>query len=175
MDYQEFRNAVQRVHDKRNITVTKSFGVYDAYKYIRKNHWFNIGRSLKEHEFYSIIRKVNQLLAVEIALGHTIVFPAQMGRLELRKVKNGAKLVDGELWVKYPVDWDKTVRLWFQDEEAYKNKIKLRRENKYTYRVKYCKFRANYNNKIFYEFSLNRYIKKALKNNIDEHKTDTLW
>jgi hypothetical protein len=43
----------------RYYKVNNSLGVYDAYKWIRKNKWFNIGRPLKEHEFYSIIRKVN--------------------------------------------------------------------------------------------------------------------
>ena len=47
----------------RNYKITNSIGVYDLYKLIRKNHWYDIGRPLKEHEFYAIIRKVNSLLA----------------------------------------------------------------------------------------------------------------
>jgi hypothetical protein len=61
---QEFRN--QHTSDSRKFAVTNSWGIRDAYKLIRKNHWFNIGRPLKESEFYHIIREVNNLLAEEI-------------------------------------------------------------------------------------------------------------
>ena len=58
-----FIGKVLRRHDSRNHKITNSLGVYDAYKYIRKNKWLDIGRPLKEKEFYRIIREVNKLLA----------------------------------------------------------------------------------------------------------------
>lgn len=175
MDYQQFRTEIKKANTKKQAKIRNSWGIYDAYKHIRKNKWYNIGRPLKEHEFYSIIREVNKLLAEDIANGKTVVFPFRMGKLELRKYECGVKLVDGKLKIGYPINWEDTIRLWFEDEEAKKNKTLLRNEEKYTYRVKYCKYDANYENKSFYQFALNRFIKIALKDNIHNGKVDTLW
>ena len=98
-----------------------------------------------------------------------------MGELELRKYERGVSLVNGRLKVTYPIDWEETIRLWFADEEAKKNKTLLRREEKYVYHVRYCKHDANYENKSFYQFALNRFIKLALKDNIKNNQVDTLW
>lgn len=175
MELEEFKNDIIKRNGPKQFKVKNSFGVYDAYKKIRKNKWYDIGKPLKEHEFYSIVREVNKLLADEIANGNTVTFPSRMGVLELRKLKRGVGIVDGKLKVTYPINWDETLRLWFEDEEARKNKTLLRKENEFVYHVKYCKHDATYENKSFYEFALNRSIKKALKENINKGITDSLW
>lgn len=172
-DYKAFRQKTLGKRGKGK--VINSWGVYDSYKLIRKNGWYDIGRPLKEHEFYSIIRGINELVANEIALGHTITFPSRMGVLELRKSKPTVKYVNGKLKVTYPVDWDKTLRLWFNDEEAKEKKILIRMEEDAVYRVKYCKYDATYNNKSFYEFSLNKRVRKFLKENIKKGLVDTMY
>lgn len=159
----------------RNIIVTNSWGVYDAYKLIRKNGWYNIGRPLKEKEFYAIVRGVNKLLAENIINGETVKFPEKMGLLELRKWEKGVSIVNGRLKVNYPIDWGETWKLWYNDPEAFKNKTLLRDEKKDIYSVRYVKNNANYENKLFYQFVLNRKIKKRLKVNIKNDKIDTLW
>jgi hypothetical protein len=175
MDYQEYKLQTTKTYHKGKSKVRDSYGVYDCYKHIRKNGWYDIGRPIKEHEFYTIIREVNKLLAEEIAQGNTVAFPCRMGKLELRKNEKGVSLIDGKLRITYPVNWEETIRLWYEDEEARKNKTLLRNEEKYVYHVKYCRHDANYENKSFYEFSLNRLIKQALKKNIEQKKIDTLW
>lgn len=175
-DFASFRNEVLKTGVKgRKAKVNNSVGVYTIYKLIRKNNWYDIGRPLKEHEFYSIIRGVNTLLAKEIGKGNTVRFPSKMGGLELRKEQRGVYLNNGKLHITYPVDWDKTLKLWYTDEEARKNKILIRMEESFVYRIKYCKHDADYNNKSFYEFDLNRSIKKALKENIKAGKADTVY
>lgn len=175
MEYKEFKEQIVKGRTKKKAKVSNSWGVYDAYKHIRKNGWYNIGRPLKEHEFYSIIRETNNLLAEEIAKGNTIHFPHGMGKLELRKTKRGVYLVEGKIKNTYPVDWDKTLRLWYEDEEAKRNKTLIRNETEYVYEVKYDKYNAKYQNKCFYEFDVNRFIKTELKENIINGKTDALW
>ena len=175
MDFEEFRNTVCRSREKKTAKVRNSWGVYDAYKAIRKENWYDIGRPLKEHEFYSIIRGINKLLAEEIINGREVNFPCWMGKLELRKSPRGVSIVDGKLKNTYPINWYETMRLWFEDEEEMKKKTLLRIEDKYAFQVKYNKFKANYENKSFYDFALNRGIKKALKEKIDKGEIDTLW
>lgn len=171
---EEFKTSICRPPN-RNFKVSNSWGTYSAYKLMRKNKWYNIGRPLKEHEFYAIVRGVNDLLAEEIANGNSVTFPERMGKLELRKHKRGVSIVNGKMKVTYPIDWGETMKLWFEDEEAKKNKTLLRRENNHVYHIRYCKYDANYENKIFYEFSLNRFIKLALKDSINQGKIDALW
>lgn len=175
MEYSEFVKQVTHSGPGNQAKIRNSFGVYDAYKLARKNGWYDIGRPLKEHEFYAVVRGVNNMFAQELSMGNTVVLPERMGKLELRKHEVGVSIVDGKLKNTYPVNWDETVRLWYEDEEARKNKTLLRIENKYVYKVGYNKRDALYNNKTFYRFSLNRKIKRTLKKNIEQGKTDALW
>lgn len=175
MNYSEFEAFIRKKHLPKNVKVKNSWGIYDAYKYIRKNGWYNIGRPLKEHEFYSIVRSINNLLAKEIVAGNTITFQCRMGSLELRKRKAGVSIKDGKLKNTYPIDWDSTVKLWYEDPEARENKTLIRNEVKEVFYVKYNKHNTNYENKTFYEFQLNRFIKRALKDSINKGKIDALW
>ena len=175
MEYNGFTEEICRKKGDKKFKVKGSWGIYDVYKHIRKNKWYDIGRPLKEHEFYSIVRQVNDLFAKEIADGNTVVFPSKMGKLELRKFERGVGIVDGKLKITYPVNWSETLKLWYEDAEARRNKTLLRRESKWVYHVRYNKYDATYENKGFYEFTLNRFIKHALKENIVKGKTDTLW
>lgn len=177
MELEEYKVKLRKAEGKgrRVGKVRNCWGSYDAYKHIRKNHWFNIGRPVTEKEFYAITRGINDLLVKEVIEGKTVVFPARMGYLELHKKPCGAKVIDGKLKITYPVDWAKTVELWYQDKEAEKNKTLIRHEVPYIYKVRYKKFRATYENKGFYDFVLNRFAKKALSRNIKQGKVDTLW
>lgn len=176
MSLEDFKTLqLKRCSKDKHFKVRNSFGVYDAYKLIRKNKWFNIGRPLKEKEFYAVVRGVNNLLADNLANGETVTLPEKMGVLELRKWEAGVRLVEGKLKITYPVDWKETWKLWYKDAEARQNNILLRNEQKQVYSIRYNKYRATYENKVFYEFTLNRFIKKALKQNIQKGKTDTLW
>lgn len=175
--FEEFKMAILPSRKGSRNKVRDSIGVYDIYKKIRKNHWYDIGRPVTEKEYYAIIRGVNDLLAEELANGRTVNLPARMGKLELRKTKVGVFMDDGKLKITYPPDWSKTLRLWYEDAEAREKKTILRNENPYVYHIKYCVSgtSANYNNKSFYQFALNTFVKKALSRNIKQGKVDTLW
>ena len=95
MNREEFIREVRRLNDTRVHKVTGSIGVYAAYKYIRKNKWYDIGRPLKEGEFYKIIRRINDYLAEELTKGNEIKLPLRMGSLEIRKKPSRVAIVDG--------------------------------------------------------------------------------
>ena len=155
--------------------VRNSFGIRDVHKLIRKNHWNDIGRPVSEHDFYTIIRQVNLLLADEIANGNTVFLPHRMGKIELRKYKVGVWIKDGKLQNTYPPDWSGTLKLWYEDEEARRAKTILRHEHPYIYHICYNKWKAKFENKVFYQFTANTFIKKKLSKNIKSGKVDTLW
>lgn len=171
--YKDFKSAIQGLQNTRTHKVTNSLGSYDAYKYIRKNKWFNIGRPLTEHEFYQIIRRINNYLAEELINGNDVIFPNRMGKLELRK-RNSLPIIDknGNLKVTYAIDWDSTLKLWYEDEESFNNKTLVRLPERNIFRIKYNKNTANYNNKSFIEFQVNRNIKVRLKQKIKNNEID---
>lgn len=173
MNYTEFRQSQKQ--GPRHFKVQNSWGVYDAYKTIRKRRWMDIGKRVTEKEFYAIIRGINKLLIEDVTQGKTVMFPKRMGELELRKYKVGTSFANGKLINTYPVDWKATLELWSEDSEARKKKILIRIENPEIYYIKYCTSKANYDNKVFYKFTLCDAAKKQLSKNIKEKKTDTLW
>lgn len=168
----DFLNSVKKVSESRVHKVNSSLGVYDAYKFLRKRKWVDIGRCLTEHEFYSIIRKVNNYLADTFLQGKDIKLPHRMGRIELRKYEARVSFDGKKVKTNLPIDWDKTLRLWYEDEEAYENKTLVKVEEKEIFKVYYNKQLADYNNQVFYEFNVNRELKRRLKQRIKEGKLD---
>lgn len=170
--YTKFRGEVLKLNKPRLHKVRNSLGIYDAYKYIRKNKWFDIGRPLTEHQFYTIIRQINNLLAEELLRGNDITLPHRLGRIELRKYSAKVYIDNGVLKTNLPINWNKTLKLWFEDEEAYKKRTLIKEEEKEIFKIFYNKGRANYQNKGFYSFEANRDLKRRLKYNIKNGRID---
>lgn len=168
----EFRRQLLKVDKPRKHKIRNSLGTYDAYKYIRKNKWFDIGQPVTEHQFYSIIRGMNNLLAEELLNEHDIVLPCKMGVIEVRKYDARISIKEGKIKTNLPVDWDRTLKLWSEDEEAYKERILIKMEEKEIFKVCYNRIKANYNNKSFYEFVVNRGLKRRLKQRIKRGNFD---
>lgn len=162
----EFRKKVLKVDHSRNHKVKNSIGVYDIYKHIRKNKWYDIGQPITEHQFYTIIREINNVLADNLLKGNDIVFPSKMGRLEVRKFEPIIRFDNNKLTVRLPIDWDRTLKLWSEDEEAYKERTLVKMEEKEIFKVCYNKTRADFPNKGFYQLQINRDLKIALKKKI---------
>ena len=172
MSLEDFKRTTLKLNEPRTHKVTGSLGVYDACKYIRKNKWLNIGRPLSEHEFYSIIRKVNEYLADSLLRGHDIVLPHKMGRIEVKKYEARITLEGNKVKTNLPIDWDRTLKLWYEDEESYKNKTLIKMEEKEIFKVCYNKSKADFNNKSFYQFDINRDLKRRLKQQIKNGALD---
>ena len=89
--------------------------------------------------------------------------------IEIRKSPVNIDIKDGKLKVNAPIDWDKTLKLWEEDEESYKKKTLVKMGEKAIYKIIYNKVLANYTNQNFYDFNPNRTlklkVKKAIKNN----------
>lgn len=168
----EFRRKVLKVDGPRTHNIRNSNGVYSAYKWIRKNKWLNIGRPVTEHEFYSIVRQVNNLLAEVILSGGDIVLPHRLGTIELRKYDTRISICNGKVVTNLPIDWDRTLKLWSEDEEAYKERTLVKMEEKETFKVFYNKRTANYENKSFMQFEVNRDLKRRLKQRIKNKLVD---
>lgn len=171
MEEKEFLNSIKKVAESRNHKVSNSYGIYDGYKYYRKNKPKESKYILTESQYFSITRKINNLLGEELSKGNDITLPCRLGRIELRK--SDAKIVWDGVKVKsnLPIDWDKTLKLWYEDSESYKNKQLIKIEEKEIYKIYYNRNLANYTNKSFYVFNFNRELKNKIKFNIKEGNT----
>lgn len=168
----DFRKKVLKINGPRKHKINNSVGTYSAYKWIRKNKWLDIGQPISEHNFYTIVRHINEYLAECLANGQDVTLPHRLGRLEIRKFNAKIELKDGIVKTNLPIDWDRTLKLWFEDEEAYKKRTLVRMEEKEVFKVFYNRNKANYNNKSFYSFKVNRDLKRRLKYNIKNGRID---
>ena len=168
----EFLKVIKNVCGPRTHKITNSYGVYDAFKYYRKNKIKNSKYYLNESDYFAVIREFNKHLIDVLLTGSEVPLPMLMGSLQVRKHECGVTMKDGEIKITYPIDWDKTLDLWYRDEDARDKKILIRREIGEIFRVLYIKSKAKYKNKTFYTFSTNREIKKLLKLSINNNKTD---
>ena len=157
-----FRREVLKVNKSRVHKVKNSLGVYNAYKWLRKNKWLDM-EPISEHDFYAIIRAVNKALAKSFLHLGSIKLPLRMGEIILRKYHPSITSQDGKIKTNLPVDWDSTLQLWSEDKESYKKRTLIRLEEKEVFKVLYDKSKALYNNKSFYTLELNRNIKLSLK------------
>ena len=167
----DFRKKVLKVNDTRIHKVHNSLGVYDGYKWLRKNKWLGMN-PISEHDYYSIIRNVNKLLVKNFLSTGTIKFPERMGEITLKKYPAKIVLENGKIKTNLPIDWDATLHLWAEDKNSYNNRTLIRSEEKELFKVFYIKNKAQYNNKSFYSFNLNRDIKIALKKQLKEGLLD---
>lgn len=173
---EEFKSIVLARNKPRKHRITGSAGIYDGYKYYRKNKPKDSKYVLTESQYFAITRMINNLLAEELIKGEEVQFPYRMGRLEIRKYDTTIKIgANGEIITNLPIDWDKTLKLWYEDEESYKKGTLVKVEEKEIFKVYYNRGAANYANKSYYEFAVNRDIKKRLKQRIKEGLIDAMY
>ncbi len=165
-EFKQFRKDIQKVGSHRVHKIKNSYGVYDAYKWVRKNKWLDIGKPVQQHEFYKIIRTVSDYISDSLIKTGNITLPLRMGVVEVRKYKPVLEIRDGQVVSRQPIDWDKTLKLWYEDQEALENKQLVRQENKFVFKIVYDKSQAKYKNKGYYSFKLNRSVKRIISNKI---------
>lgn len=154
----QFIANIKKVKESRHHKVINSYGVYDYFKYYRKNKPNESKYVLTESQYFAIFRHVNMLLAEELLAGKDVSLPKRLGKLELRKKNIVVKIDDGKLITNMGVDWDSTLRLWHEDPEAFQNKTLIKIEDKERVFIKYNKATALFQNKSFYSFKANRQL-----------------
>ncbi len=164
---------IKRVKDNRRHKLCNSLGVYDCYKYYRKNKSTKF-KTLSESKYYSLIRCINNKLGEELLKGNHIILPQCLGTIELRKYNTYINYDENTKKIKtnMPIDWNQTIQLWATDDVSYKQKLLVRSNVKEVFKIHYNKSKAKYNNKVYYEFSLNRNLKIKLKQNIKKGLID---
>lgn len=172
MKFEDFIKEVKKVNNERHHKVTNSYGSKDAFHYYRQIRPKDSKYVLTDCQYLKIIRLINNQLRTKLINGEDVLLPERMGRLELRKSIPTIKFENGKLKTTLPVNWNATLKLWYENPISKEKKQLVRQENEFTFKIHYSKIKANYNNKIFYDFYTNRDIKIGLKNNIKLNKLD---
>lgn len=168
MGFNEFISNVKKASGPKNHKITNSYGVYDAFKRYRKVRPDVKKYVLTESEYFGIIRRINQKLADQLSMGWDVKFPSFMGGLEIKKYVIEPRLDNnGKLIFKAPVDWETTLKLWFEHDEAKKNKILIKFNQKAHYRIIYSKRSAKYKNMSYFTFRTGRALRKQISDAIN--------
>lgn len=169
----EFTKRIKKVSGPRVHKITNSYGVYDAYKYYRKHKPNDKKYVLTESQFFAIIRGIHNKMVEHLLKGGEIKFPLRMGGIELRKYKVEPRLDEnGKLIYKAPIDWNATLKCWYEHEEAFKNKILIKVESRESYKIHYTKNRAQFINKTFFYYRANRTLKNRVSQAARENKLE---
>jgi hypothetical protein len=163
---QEFKRRSRFPADrKKEYNIRNSWGVYDFYKYYRKTKPKDPKFIISDVQYYAIFRRVNELLVDSLVRTGELEFPYKMGKLIVfKKTLKSWIAPNGERYTSRKVNWDKTLELWYNDEEAYRNKTLLYFEDDERLTIRYNKTKAEFKNKYYYEFKPSRDIDRRVKN-----------
>lgn len=174
MSYQEFLNKIQRCGSKPH-NISHCYGARDAWKWVRKNKWESLkGYKCSSSLYGAVIDEVNKMLSEKLLEGHSVDLPHQMGTLRLIAKEGKTGFLEGKIRNNYRVDWKKTLECWYEDDDARKQKIKIKRVQKYIYSLEYLKQHARYRNQKFYQFRVNRSLVRALGDKIENERLNAL-
>ena len=163
MNFEEFRKSTLKVNKNRKHKITNSIGIKHLLKKCRDTRWYGEELRVDERTFCTITRTVNDLIAEELLKGNDFNLPQRMGQFEIRKYENYLRFEEGKIKTNRGIDWNATLKLWFEDEEAKENKTLVKVEDEETFILYYNRVKANYNNKTLIGFKPNRALLKKIK------------
>lgn len=170
---EQFKRELQRLNSTRKNTPVHSVGVRQAFLFLQSRKWKDVGKPVTEKQFQQIVRKVNERLGKLFIEKKELTFPCSMGKIEIRITKSIYYDRDGKLVLPKKVNWDATLKLWYEDKEAFENRFLVRDSYPKQYKLIYDRTNAAYNNKGFFDFSVNRNILRTLASMLREGNLET--
>lgn len=164
----EYIKNVKKVKESRKYKISNSYGVNDYYSYYKKNNKNYIDRTL----YGKIIEKINEEIINTLLKYKQYTLPYRLGKLEIRKKPVVLKYHNGKLINNMVIDWNATLKLWYEDKDAEKKKKLIKIPAKEIFIIHYNKAKAIYKNKCYYDYFPNRAFKQKLKTIILEGDTE---
>lgn len=147
--------------------ISNSYGLREAIKYYRSIRPKDSKYAVRTTMFYAIIREMNDLLGDAITKGNRVILPCRMGILEIRKRNVNPRIVDGKVVCNRPIMWGETLKLWKEDEEAFKKRTLVKTEQSEIYSIFYNRQKALFKNKVYYKFRTAQPLRDKLRYNIE--------
>ena len=148
MTLTEFKNTIRKNTSPRRLRITNSYDLKDYYRAFIKQY----GNIVSEKLFGDIVRAINNSYIKDLYADRLIILPHRMGGIDIEYICTNAYEHNDELVVTYRINWDKTLELWYEDPEAYEQKLLVRYEKTKIRRPKYDKYYAKYTNQSYYRF-----------------------
>lgn len=167
LSLEEFDGNLRKKNAKRNHKIKNSWGEYDFYKWLRKRKWKDVGKHINEKDFYKLIDRLFDEIGTRIAEGESLKLPYRLGTFELAKKEGQARYYDGKMIANYQVDWQKTIKLWYEDKEAMQKRQLVKFIEKNIYKIVFLR-RTN----TFIALFPSRNLKQKIKKSIQENRID---
>ena len=172
--FEEYLKEVKNVHGDRKHKITGSQNTIAGFSYYRKIRPQESKFVLKDYQYLSIIREMNNLLADCLVENKSIRLPSGFGKLEIVKFETKSWIDEGGKFISSKiVDMHNTFKLWHEDEEARLNKIKVRFDEDYIFRIKYSPKGRMYKYNGYFSIKFNRELKHKLSRFIKTSNYDT--
>ena len=163
MDYSEFSKSKKKVNGSREHSIKNSYGINDYYKNYRETVTYTV-RLLDRTTFSNVFHDINDFIVDNFLEYKSVKFPWGLGSLVLYSRKATAQIdKNGKLIIKKPIQWDATMKLWFEDEEAHENKTLVRKEDEYVHLIKYSRKKMNIKNSRYIKMAVARSFKIRLR------------
>ena len=164
--YSDYIKQIKKVDAPRKQKMTNSYAKYDYWRYYSHNKPKGKKFIMSSSAFYKIIEAVSVEFATLFATTGELHLPNGMGRLEMSAFESEPKLdANGNLKFNAPIDWNSTLKLWYEDKEAREEKIVIRSSRRIALKCSYNKFKANYKNKTNMKFDLSRPLQIQMRQN----------
>lgn len=173
-NFEEFKAKVQKRNAHRCNMIKNSVGVRQGFLFLQKRKWKDVGQPLTEKQFQQIIRSVDKALSNIFIDKKVLTFPYGMGVLEARSTSTAARYnAEGKLIIPKPINWDATLKLWFEDPEARASKTLIRSLQPSKIVIVYEKPEGPLVNKNYFTFYPNREIGRTLSIMLREGTIET--
>lgn len=171
MTFEEYIKKIKKVYYPKNTKLNSNFICRDYHKFYKT---LDLKYPIVNRDLYrNVISDINILLIEELFNNRVIKLPLKFGSIEIVKGNIKKPIENGK--IKYRVDWNKTLKLWYEDKEAESNKILIRRVEKEIFKINYNTSKARYINKTYYSFipvrSIKQRLKKEINNGYETHLT----
>lgn len=168
----EFSSKI-RWQKEREFKFKNSYRLRDAFKWYRQHRPKDKKYVLTESQYGYIVNFINKRLVENFCKGIPIIFPYKMGELYLYKQEVDLRFNDkGKLINTAPVDWNTTLKVWYDNPEAKEKKLLIKYESKEIFKIRYTKRTARYINQSYVGFRPQRSFKMALHEALLNGKID---
>ena len=164
---QEYDTLIRKAGQIHEYGVNHSYGIRDYYRAYRKQ----IKNEVTEQLYSKIIDEVVQAMIDELKKDAYVVLPLGFGFLSTTYLKNRVRIVDSKLKVNGIIDWYKTIKMWYDDEEARNNKQVIYKEKTCNKIAKYSKSGKVFKNKQYLKLVIKRSVFKELTTDYNDKHT----
>lgn len=167
----EFSDRIRKIKDNRTPSCTGAYKIKEIYSSLKKNKRID---KINLNTFRSIVRTMGKNIAQLVIDGNVVTLPTRMGKIMILERTRKPRFINGYLFTDQMIDWDKTVKLWEDDDEARTEKILVRYTNDKRYRFVHDVHKAEYKNKYFFKVRFNTQMTRkiyeyAKQNNVKYH------